>query len=50
MWLLSPHLGEIADNVASLCVVLAHDVEEEGVSIVVESLVIQEQLEHKAEI
>lgn len=43
-------LGEVADNVEALAVVLGHDVEEEGVGVVVEGLVVQEALCQQAQV
>ena len=45
-----PYLGEVADEVASLAVILGQDVEKEGFHIVVEGLVIQEQLGQQTQV
>ena len=43
-------LGEVAHEVAALAVVLGQHVEEEGLNVVVEGLVVQEQLGQEAEV
>ena len=43
-------LGEIADHVRARVVYLADDVEEEGLHIVVQRLVVEEQLREQAEV
>lgn len=45
-----PHLGEIAHDVEALAVILRHDIEEEGVSVIVQGLVVQEALSQQAEV
>jgi hypothetical protein len=35
-----PYLGEVANNVTTTCVKMAHDVEEEGVRVEVERLTV----------
>ena len=43
-------LGEVRDGVAAVLVALAHDVEEEGVDVVVERLVVEEELGEQAQV
>lgn len=46
-----PHyLGEVADKVAAFAVVLGEDVEKEGLHIVVEGLVVQEQFSKQTQV
>ena len=44
------YLGEVADQVAAGVVCLGHDVEEEGLHVVVQRLVVQEQLGQETEV
>lgn len=44
---MSTHLGEVAHDVEAFAVVLCHDVEEEGVRVIVQSLVVEETLGQK---
>ena len=45
-----PHLGEVSDYMKAIVVILCHDIEEEGVSVIVEGLVVQEQLCQEAQV
>ena len=44
------YLGEVADEMATFAVILGQDVEEEGLHIVVEGLVVQEQLGQQTQV
>lgn len=44
------YLGEVADEVATFAVVLGQDVEKEGLHIIVEGLVVQEQLGQQTQV
>ena len=44
------YLGEVAHQVTAFVVVLGEDVEEEGLHIIVQSLVVQEKLGQQAEV
>ena len=44
------YLGEVSDYVETEQVVLSHDVEEEGIRVIVESLVIQKQFCQQAQV
>lgn len=44
------HLGEVSDQVAAGVVGLCHDVEQEGLHVVVQSFVVQEQLGQQAQV
>ena len=46
----SDYLREVADDVEAVGIVLSHDVEEEGVRVVVEGLVVQEQFSQQTEV
>lgn len=48
--ILQHYLGEVADNVEAFAVVLCHYVEEEGICVIVEGLVVQEALCQEAEV
>ena len=45
-----PYLREVADQVATFVVILGQDVEKEGLHIVVEGLVVQEQLGQQTQV
>lgn len=45
-----PYLGEVANEVATFAVVLGQDVEKEGLHVVVEGLVVQEQLGQQTQV
>ena len=45
-----PYLGEVADEVATFAVILGQDVEKEGLHIIVEGLVVQEQLGQQTQV
>lgn len=45
-----PYLGEVAHDVEALAVILGHDVEEERVRVVVQSLVVEEALGQETQI
>lgn len=47
---MSADLGEVAHNVEALAVILRHDIEEEGVRVIVQCLVIEETLGQKTQI
>lgn len=44
------YLGEVADEVATFAVILGEDVEKEGLHIIVEGLVVQEQLGQQTQV
>lgn len=44
------HLGEVADDVGALAVHLGQEVEDEGLDVEVEGLVVQEELGQQAEV
>lgn len=44
------YLGEVANEVTTFAVVLGQDVEEEGLYIVVEGLMVQKQLGQQAQV
>lgn len=46
----SADLGEVAHNVEALAVVLRHHIEEEGVCVIVQRLVVQEALGQKTQV
>lgn len=46
----SAHLGEVAHDVEALTVVLRHDVEQEGVCVVVQRLVVEEALGQETQV
>lgn len=43
-------LGEVAHDVEALAVILGHDVEEEGVCVIVQRLVVQEALGQQTQV
>lgn len=47
---MSTHLGEVAHDVEAFAVVLRHDVEEEGVCVIVQRLVVKETLGQKTQV
>ncbi len=44
------HLGEISDNVETATVVLGHHVEEKGIRVIIQRLVIEEQFREQTQI
>jgi len=44
------HLGEVSEDVAAVCIVLRHHVEEERFDIKVEGLVVQKQLGQQTQV
>jgi hypothetical protein len=46
----SADLGEVAHNVEAFAVILCHHVEEEGVCVIVQRLVVKETLSQKTQI
>lgn len=49
-WGAIPYLGEVANKVATFAVVLGQDVEKEGLHIIVEGLVVQEELGQQTQV
>lgn len=47
---MSADLGEVAHDVEALAVILRHHVEEEGVCVIVQRLVVQEALGQKTQV
>lgn len=47
---MSTDLGEVAHNVKALAVILRHDIEEEGVRVIVQCLVVEKTLGQKTKI
>lgn len=47
---LRPYLGEVADKMAAFAVILCQDVEKEGLHIIVQSLVVQEELGQQTQV
>lgn len=45
-----PYLGEVTDKVATFAVVLGEDIEKEGLDIIVEGLVVQEQFGQQTQV
>lgn len=41
---MSAHLGEVAHDVEALAVILCHDIEEEGICVIVQCLVVEKTL------
>lgn len=48
--MVSADLGEVAHNMEALAVILRHHVEEEGVCVIVQCLVIEETLGQKTQV
>ena len=49
IWM-STHLGEVADDVEALAIILCHDIEEEGICIIVQCLVVEETFGQKTQV
>lgn len=47
---MSADLGEVAHNVEAFAVILCHHVEEEGVCVIVQCLVVEEALGQKTQV
>lgn len=46
----SAHLGEVAHDVEALAVILRHDIEEEGVCVIIQRLVVEETLGQETQV
>lgn len=44
------YLREIANEVKAILIPICHHIEEEGISVIVESLVVQKHLGHQAQV
>lgn len=47
---MSAHLGEVAHDVEALTVILRHDVEEEGICVIVQCLMVEETLGQETQV